>query len=244
MKSSLYSPIVTLNDRQLSHRSKIFAAIKSGELDFQPSTCSCDGGASKIDIQIASRDAWGFPIPTVVCMSCGLVRSSFIQSEQSMKRFYEKFYYPHMFTSSSHEGDIGMDKVDYVEEEVGRGQRIMELFTQSGTQNFESKDILDVGCGAGGSLSVFEEKGANCYGVDFNSENINYAIKKFPSMKFLVGGAEQFPGLSFDMIFICDVLEHVTEPRMFLAQVLSRLKPGRCCLYQLTRSTWYLQLAL
>lgn len=226
MKKKALRPVIDLNEKQLAHRDNILVAIETQQLNFISSACSCTENFLKFDFKIANYDAWGFPIPTYLCMACGLVRSGFIQTEESIKLFYEKFYFPHMFTCSSDLGHIGMDKQEYIKEEIGRGNRVLEVIVNTHNIDFEGKSILDVGCGAGGTLSVFMNQKADCYGVDFNTENLNYARAAYPTIKFELGGTEQFSDKKFDVILLCDVLEHVVEPRAFLLQILDKLNVG------------------
>lgn len=87
--------------------------------------------------------------------------------------------------------------------------------------------ILDVGCGAGETLSLLKEVGWSVYGVDLDKRAIGVAKKRGITAK--IGGYEEiesFPQNYFDAVRLYHVIEHIGDPTAALKLIYSRLKPG------------------
>ena len=91
--------------------------------------------------------------------------------------------------------------------------------------------ILDVGCAEGLTIkelySIFKDK-YHYTGVDLSKTRIRSANKlKIPNSKFVVASGEDMPfkNASFDCILSSQVLEHVDNEKMFLAEISRLLKP-------------------
>jgi ubiquinone biosynthesis O-methyltransferase len=94
------------------------------------------------------------------------------------------------------------------------------------------RDVLEVGCGVGDFSIALSCAGANVAGVDFSPRAIELAQQKArhhdQSIAFQVADAQAlpFPDNSFDVLFSCECLEHVPEPRRMLSELHRVLKPG------------------
>ncbi|MCX6705717.1 MAG: class I SAM-dependent methyltransferase [Candidatus Woesebacteria bacterium] len=92
--------------------------------------------------------------------------------------------------------------------------------------------VLDVGCNDGTfSKIIFEKtKTKELVGIDLARKPVDWANRhrKNFGMSFLVGDAHnlKFPASFFDAVFIMEVLEHVADPRLVLAEVKRVLKKG------------------
>ncbi len=97
--------------------------------------------------------------------------------------------------------------------------------------------VFEMGCGEGGVLLPFAERGCYCLGVDLNEIRTDLA-KEFLSaeiaegkMQFLYKNVydkdfyEQYKG-SFDIIILKDVVEHLPEQEKFIPYLAEFLKPG------------------
>lgn len=64
-------------------------------------------------------------------------------------------------------------------------------------------DILDLGCGAGRTTAVFQQKGFKVIGVDISQELIGLAKKRHPQIDFRIGDASNlnFSADTFDVVF-------------------------------------------
>ncbi len=87
--------------------------------------------------------------------------------------------------------------------------------------------LLDVGCATGFLLEVAQQQGFEPFGLDPNPEAVRLASQGFGE-RVQQGelDAAVFPGISFDVVTLIDVLEHVPDPALLLETVYSRLAPG------------------
>jgi GT2 family glycosyltransferase/2-polyprenyl-3-methyl-5-hydroxy-6-metoxy-1,4-benzoquinol methylase/glycosyltransferase involved in cell wall biosynthesis len=90
-----------------------------------------------------------------------------------------------------------------------------------------SKEILDVGCGAGAKIPRLLERG-KVTGIDISDEAIGTARRLYPDATFIKMDAEtlDFPDSHFDEIHCYDVLEHVDRLDIVLENLHRVLKEG------------------
>jgi len=88
--------------------------------------------------------------------------------------------------------------------------------------------ILDIGCGEGGVLSVFLERGFHCYGLELNVQRVAYAKEQYgDKIIFFHDNIEDFKcAQPFDIIIMADVIEHIANKRKALAVIKDCLKPN------------------
>ncbi len=92
--------------------------------------------------------------------------------------------------------------------------------------------VLDLGCGNGSFLSLFRDRGWRLYGVDFSPTGIELAKQSFPEIDFTLADAELPAGDllkrvgPMDLIISTEVIEHLYNPKAFLHNAYSLLKPG------------------
>lgn len=92
------------------------------------------------------------------------------------------------------------------------------------------KTALDVGCGAGLLVEPLARLGARVTGLDAAPENIGAARAHAAAMgldvEYVAGGIEDLPGRRFDLITSMEVIEHVSNPAVFVAGLADALAPG------------------
>lgn len=86
--------------------------------------------------------------------------------------------------------------------------------------------LLDVGCGNGGFLTLAQQAGWTVRGVDFDADAVRTACSR--GLDVQQGGIEVFDGQSdvFDVITICHVIEHLYDPVAAIKAMHLLLKPG------------------
>ncbi|WP_137754255.1 bifunctional 2-polyprenyl-6-hydroxyphenol methylase/3-demethylubiquinol 3-O-methyltransferase UbiG [Sphingopyxis sp. L1A2A] len=89
---------------------------------------------------------------------------------------------------------------------------------------------IDVGCGAGLLAEPLARMGAAVTGVDAAPENIAaarvHAAGQGLSIDYFAGELAALPLATFDLVTSMEVVEHVTDPAAFIAELAARLAPG------------------
>jgi SAM-dependent methyltransferase len=86
--------------------------------------------------------------------------------------------------------------------------------------------LLDVGCSNGQFIYWAKEQGLRPVGVELNPGTA--AIAKANGLEVYQGTLAEahFPAASFDLIFLGDLIEHVSDPRALVKEVERLLAPG------------------
>jgi 2-polyprenyl-6-hydroxyphenyl methylase/3-demethylubiquinone-9 3-methyltransferase len=90
--------------------------------------------------------------------------------------------------------------------------------------------VLDIGCGAGFLCNALAKAGHTVTGIDLSEKSLEVA-KRYDttqSVQYLTANAYSlpFPNQSFDVVCAMDVLEHIEEPHLLIAEASRVLKPG------------------
>ena len=91
---------------------------------------------------------------------------------------------------------------------------------------------LDVGCGGGLLAEEFAQIGCQVTGIDPSVSSIDaaraHALQMGLSINYRVGVGEalSFEDAAFDIVYCCDVLEHVGDPAKVIEESARVLKPG------------------
>jgi SAM-dependent methyltransferase len=103
---------------------------------------------------------------------------------------------------------------------------------QLARQGIRGGRLLEVGCGDGYLLAAAERRSYKVTGVEYSEYAAQRARAGLTRGQVLVGELSQvdLPSEAFDVCILADVIEHVRDPRSFLATVRERLKPGGCLL--------------
>jgi len=90
-----------------------------------------------------------------------------------------------------------------------------------------NKHVLDVGCGTGSLLDAIKGISKSQVGIEpcqpYWDSIINKGYKAYQSIQLCV---DKHGCSSFDMGFSIQVIEHVLNPKLFLEEILTLLKPG------------------
>jgi ubiquinone/menaquinone biosynthesis C-methylase UbiE len=88
--------------------------------------------------------------------------------------------------------------------------------------------MLDVGCGTGSSLAIYEGCFETYTGIDLSPRSIELARNRFPQHDWRVGDACQLPFAddSFDLVAFSSVLHHIPDFSAAVVEARRVLKPG------------------
>jgi ubiquinone biosynthesis O-methyltransferase len=116
----------------------------------------------------------------------------------------------------------------YESDSLARGELVLHI-----AQNFcklHGAHVLDIGCGTGGISQTAAKQGALVFAIDIQRKNICSLSQKTQARKYplqsVIAAGENVPirKQQFDLIILCDVLEHVQNPFSVLSQVKQLLK--------------------
>ena len=99
----------------------------------------------------------------------------------------------------------------------------------TGGKEKSSQRLLDVGCGGGLRLPVFERYGYKVHGSDFRPQVVQYLREKLGIPAVCADAteiAQHLPPASFDLITAFYLLEHVRDIRHVLENCFELLTPG------------------
>lgn len=109
--------------------------------------------------------------------------------------------------------------------------------------NPEKKGALEVGCGGGLLTEEIAILGFMTEGIDPSEQSINSAInhsrEKELLIRYSIGYGERLPfhDKNFEVVFCCDVLEHVRDLPQVISEISRVLKPGGIFIYDTINRT-------
>lgn len=178
--------------------------------------CSfCGSGSPAL---IANQVRFGHKADVYKCRECGLV----FLDQQSYKfpvDFYEKDYHQ---TYITHVEPDAFNPEAYYEKMKKANKQWADKFSGMLTGQ---EAVLDVGCSTGHFIDLVKDKTREIYGHELNRKEIEFcrnALKLDVSDQPL---ETRFKPGSFDYITLIYVLEHIAEPKDFLASLVKLLKP-------------------
>lgn len=124
-----------------------------------------------------------------------------------------------------------LDSRRYFEELTETTGRYILPFIETQQPLRPGMEVLEIGCGEGGNLKPFREAGCRVTGLDINAAKIEAARKllsaggeddvRFFCANFLVTEPDRL----YDLVFVHDVIEHITDKKSFLDRIKVFLKP-------------------
>jgi len=92
----------------------------------------------------------------------------------------------------------------------------------------EGPSVLDVGCATGALLASLRDRGWRVTGVEISACSQYAQNERKLDVRNLPLEENKFPDKSFDVILASHLIEHLNDPRSFLAETFRILKDGGC----------------
>ena len=135
-------------------------------------------------------------------------------------------------------------RLDYIRQQVDRYWG----FNTAARQPLTGKRALDMGCGAGLLAEPLARLGATVTAVDAAPENIgaarDHAAMMGLAIDYRVGDTSVVMGEQFDLVTSLEVIEHVGDPRVFIAGLASALADGGLMILSTPNRTRYSRFAM
>lgn len=203
---------IVMNGIQRKARKEFLEKLDQGKYKKIAKHCLCGGEYSLL---IGKRDRYRLPLRTVLCMSCGLVRSDPYYDEETLESFY-KGEYRRLYSSSEEPLE------DFFDNQIHIGQNIIKYLESTGN-TIQGKKVFEIGCGAGGILKAFQEKGAKVYGCDFGQDYLTLGKKR--GINLVEGDSDSLKKFGkAEIIILNHVLEHFLYPENELKKINSLLE--------------------
>ena len=169
------------------------------KFSFEYIECEC---GSKNDYTLSYRDKYGLRSNNIICLDCGLVRINPRMDGKSLGLFYEEHYRP-IYAGYEYATD------DFFNEQYERSLERIYNFSKEFLKGNEK--ILEIGCGAGGIIKAFKDKGFEVEGCDLGSKYLEYGRSKGLTLHH--GSSQSLVELNkkFDFIIISNVFEHMSN---------------------------------
>ncbi len=151
----------------------------------------------------------------VKCKECGFMYVNPRPNQESLRRYYNRYY-------------LSKSKTDIVKDWGKDMKLVFKEAKEKIVAEYIDGRLLDVGCGFGFFLDSMKDSKLNLFGVDLDGSAINFARKKFHikninNVDFL---DNEFPDNYFDVVTMFYILEHVQDPKLFLFEAFRVLKEG------------------
>lgn len=128
------------------------------------------------------------------------------------------------------------DRKRYFDIQVLNSEKYIVPFIKASFSLFKGMRILEIGCGEGGVLKPFLDRGAICTGVEFDktrtengskwlAEEIEEGSLFFVEKDIYDTDVESLGG-KFDIIILKDVIEHIHDQSRLLARLKDFLSPS------------------
>lgn len=186
----------------------MMAKLHLEQTDFETLVCCPWDGTPAADAEFLYKDACGCDI--VRCPSCGIVYARKRLSATGLPKYWSN-YLTRVHTRDS--------------EEVAQRNQMYQVDYEFAHLYVPSGKVLDVGCGNGSFMNVYELHGYETYGVEFGKEAADVASRHH-RVRYGVFSEMDFGKESFDLVIFRGVLQYVPDPKRYLRKAVELLKPA------------------
>jgi len=155
------------------------------------------------------------------CADCECLYVSPRLNNTALEELYADEYYSEMYSKSM------IPFFDKRKELIGQSKysQVIDSIESIRQNTAKSLRVLDIGAGIGEVISVFNDNGHDCEAIEVNITAINQ-LKNIGIKVFEDSFYNYDLNKKFDIIMAWGVVEHITDPSLFLSRVYSLLKPS------------------
>ncbi|OGU62678.1 MAG: hypothetical protein A2V66_04305 [Ignavibacteria bacterium RBG_13_36_8] len=119
----------------------------------------------------------------------------------------------------------------FYNEQVSYSRKYLIPFLKRNIPNFNFLSILEIGCAEAGFLSVLQQEGIECEGIELNERRAKVAVEKNPNLKIIIGDISgenilEKIGRQYDLIIVREVIEHIQNKDTTFRNLCELLKPN------------------
>jgi len=178
--------------------------VESGAYLFERVDCPICRRSTEL-VELSQIDCHGLYTPVVICRECGLVQTNPRLTMSAYDAFYNNEYF------GIYKGRLGPDDEIFSSQEK-RGENIYRYLADNGLLPGKAPYVVEVGCGAGGLLRRFADKGARVLGVDLGKEAVSAARQRY-GLNYVAGTLKDLDLTEKpDVVIYSHVLEHIPDP--------------------------------
>lgn len=124
-----------------------------------------------------------------------------------------------------------------------------QTLTERLKMDLQGKETLDIGCGGGLLAEEFARLGCRVTGIDPSQPSLEtaraHARQSGLEIEYRQGVGEQLPfeDANFDLVYCCDVLEHVNDLKQVIAETARVLTPGGIYCFDTINRTLFSKIA-
>ena len=210
-------PSLKLNELQQATKLQVDEKVNSKQYNFETVSCLvCEGEDFE---KISEKDRYGLYYPVVICRDCGLVQTNPRMNQAAYNEFYNTEYRK-LYVGTERPGS------DFFKLQLEKGKLIFDFLQENKafTKPLEEMFVFEVGCGAGGILHYFREKGCEVKGIDLGEEYVEYG-KNTHQLDLETGFLKDIQLTKKpDLVIYSHVVEHILEPDKEFIELKNKIK--------------------
>lgn len=153
------------------------------------------------------------------CRGCGLVMAQPQATEEDLRRYYtERYYEEHPTEAEAH---FAENVRDYPLYEIPWMERLWAGFPPPARGS-----LAEVGCGHGSLLALFQRRGFTVKGAELSPAAAAFCRSKGLDVVERASLDDPADQGRFDVAASFQVIEHVLDPREFVARLVALARPG------------------
>ncbi|HEX8149724.1 MAG TPA: class I SAM-dependent methyltransferase [Pyrinomonadaceae bacterium] len=153
------------------------------------------------------------------CKACGILAAQPQASEIEIENYYKHYYYQEQWSDPEAYWVSNTEMFSRYEFPL-----IKQLWADSPPP--AAGEVAEVGCGYGITLDFLQRAGYRVRGCELSSKAVAFCRSKGLDVVEGKSPGMPLPRQAFDMVVTRHVIEHVSDPRLFVEELVQLAKPG------------------